>query len=287
MFPDNTVDQLRRDDEFYAGILAGSMGGPVESYADAGFLCGYGIDSALRGFADHSQRFLKLALHSFLHDVGPDGPAEIEAHFEPSSAAELAADIPPSAAGGVETIGGSCVVPFDARTKSEWWTGIALCRWFLENRHDAVSYSKASDELDRYFVTHPKELADREWQDDQARTFHMAGDDARLMQYFARPGAKFKAPERPRLVRSERKMAWVLSNHRLNGSWTRDQLEQAWESFLPASLRKLADCGHDLAAAAWIKRRFWDDVEPRPEPYETFLRIYDYVPDVPRPPLRR
>jgi hypothetical protein len=171
----------------------------------------------------------------------------------------------------------------DRLTRSEWYEYLGLCRWFLENRDDAELYRFVSEEMERFLVLKEEESAGRsfEWRDWSCRQFVAARDYRRLLKWM---------PDAPLLKKHQSgpmKMAWLLARHHVHGELTPAELDVAWKRFLDTNVPDWIERNRLLDLAVWMKARYWDGVEPAPDPYEAFLRFWDHLPGVARPRVVR
>lgn len=280
---DTSASGIRQAAEFYAGSI-GRLKEMVAagSVTDGRIFAEDGLRCAVRGLRPLARDYFLAAIPLLKKELRSDHP-DIE--FEIRGKDGSSEDAQAAKHAGAELIGASAVIPFDARTRSESWTCAALCRWFLNNEHDAGSYTQASEELHRYFQTHPKELRDRGWMDQQGRTFCLGGDDERLLAYFSSVHTHLKPLRRPSQAKTERAMALVLAMHRRQGQWSTQQVEQAWQAFLSAQVPEMLEHGGIVALASWLKARHWDDAVPKPDPFEALMRAYQFLPGTVQPPL--
>ncbi len=156
-----------------------------------------------------------------------------------------------------------------------------ICRWFLEHRHDAYCFMKASGTVDRHLTNHPNVAANGDWRDLQACTFAAAGDWERLVKWMP------DAPLRRKHQAGPAKMGWLLARHQLFGELSPEEIDSAWNQFFKASIPTLVEGGDLIALSVWLKMRYWDRVEPKPDPYDAFLRMYDHLLHIPPPPVVR
>lgn len=222
--------------------------GPEARFLDGLMACEVGLDCAIRGLVDLARTYFEMAVPMLLAKLAAE--EDVEFHIRLGSVLTEAAPQDKSAlrAPNIATAGGSAVIPFDGMTRSEWWTCVGLCHWFLQHRHDSECFKQASNELHRYFVSHPNELDQTESMDDQGRTFTAAEDDPRLVDYFTRHGTRFKPPASMRNIRKERHMGWVLARHRLLGEWS--------DSRTPRGLGAFPVARRPGLVSAWRNRLF-------------------------------
>lgn len=171
----------------------------------------------------------------------------------------------------------------DRLTRSEWHGHLALCHWFLENRHDVESYRMVAEEMDRFLVLKEAEAATRSsnWREWFVRQFVAAGDFARLLKWM---------PDAPPLKKHQSgplKMGWLLARHHVHGELTPAELDLAWKRFLDKHVPEWIERGSLLDLAVWMKVRYWDGESVKPDPYDAFLRFWDHLPGIERPPVIR
>lgn len=240
------------------------------------------------GLISMSREFLRSALSMALQDTRRGEPGVKDTAFIPESREETLADIPGKYRDRVTIVGEIKAPGQGAMSKSLQWKRLALCRWLLDSQHDAASLKAASDELAKCYALQPKdEQYDSMAMDDQGMTYVAAGDDQRFLDLCSN-ARKFKPPAKPGMVRSPRSMAYVLAAHRLKQFWSANEVERAWSTFLKTYVPKAMSGGAITDLALWLKMRYWDRGESAPtlSPVEAFLRLYDYLPGVERPPLQ-
>jgi len=244
-----------------------------------------GVYSVLLGLPGLARRCFEAALPYLLRDVGPGGAPESPTRFVPASS-EALHELSEELGGNVPVVGGGMIIGWDALAKSDTWLYVALCRWFLEQKHDGESLKRASDELHRAFWQDHPEAQDLLTMDRIGALFHAAGEDQRLLECLAQC-RRFKPPDKAASVRARRAMAYVLARHRLEHFWSDDQVAHAWQVFLTMNVPWLLDNGPIQELALWMKLAFWDQAKPRPTPNEALLRVYDFLPGVPRPRIEQ
>ncbi len=171
----------------------------------------------------------------------------------------------------------------DRLTRSEWHGHLALCYWFLENRHDVESYRMVAEEMDRFLVQKEEESATRSsnWREWFVRQFVAAGDYTRLLKWM---------PDAPSLKKHQSgptKMGWLLARHHLHGELTAAELGLAWKRFLDKNVPDWIERGRLLDLAVWMKVRYWDGESAKPDPYDAFLSFWNHLPGIERPPIVR
>ncbi len=212
-----------------------------------------GVSSAAYGHLDLASRFFRLVLSNVYSD-GRDRQLSSE----------------------IERL-------VDRLTRSEWYGYQALCHWFLENRHDEESYQLVAEEMDRFLVQKEEEAVSRsfEWREWFCRQFIAAKDYDRLLKWM---------PDAPLLKKHQSgpmKMAWLLARHHVHGERTPTELDTAWKRFLDKNVPDWIERGSLLDLVVWMKVRYWDGEKVKPDPYDAFLRFWDHLPGIERPPVMR
>ena len=250
-------------------------------------VCTHGIHLVLMSQFDLARRCFEFALPHLLKEVKQK---EIPGKLIPASPAETAELKEQLAKGGepdASVAAGTVQLGFECNAQSEWWACIAVCRWFMDGKDDPKSLRAGADCMRRHLLKYPK-YATAGWHWDRViRRFGLARDDAAVIQLLEQSG-KLRPPAKPASVKSERAMAWVLAQHRAAGRWTTAEIDRAWHAFFTARAHYLLDIGGSLPGSVmWAKMAWWDGRRHDLDPFETYLRIYEYLPGVKRPPVRR
>ncbi len=233
-------------------------------------------------FAISGQERSECALRSLLYG-GVSQAEQFLCQAVPKLEQELAAPIPDPLLQHWEGVPKDQVPLIDRLTRSEWHGYVALCHWFLENRHDVESYRMVAEEMDRFLVQKEAEAATRSsnWREWFVRQFVAAGDYAQLLKWM---------PDAPPLKKHQSgplKMGWLLARHHVHGELTPAELDLAWKRFLDKNVPDWIERGKLLDLAVWMKVRYWDSESVKPDPYDAFLRFWDHLPGIERPPVVR
>ena len=95
---------------------------------------------------------------------------------------------------------------------------------------------------------------------------------------------KSRIPKNLSSVRTSRVAAYVWTQYKRGGDYSREQAELAAKSYLDKSLAEsVLGRGRYLNAAIWLKILYWNDIENPPSPRDVLLKAYDHMPDVTRP----
>lgn len=254
---------------------------------DASSLTRDGISCVVYGLVGLARECFAFALPKLMHDLGPEGPKETAQTFVPVQPQPQLPELE-----GYQLTGGTFTWGWSASTQANWWVCVALCRWFLQGVDDRESLSKACDCLHQYH-SNPANADGAEQLLDLnsiCPVFVAAGEDGRCLEHL-RSTRGFRPPVKTTSVTSSRGMSYVLATHRLENMWVDKDMENGWSKFLKSQILKtlLVTYGTSMEEVTlWMKMRYWDSApEPRPDPYEVFMRLYDHLPDIVPPPIVR
>jgi len=234
----------------------------------------FGIQSFVFGQDDLARRLLRQAKIWMSEKVEPEGALQYE-----KTRIEEAAPPPIQLPENGSIVSHVITLGFGPFEDAQRWLSYALCSWLLDRVHDADSFRRSADLEDRHY---------RETKDDSASfhssldgacpVFHHAGLDELCLEYLSR-SPRFTPPEKPTSVKTERSMAYILSRHRLEGFWSKEQVDRAMSTFLKINVPKWTR-GHWDRLALWMKIAFWREGQKHPTSQEALLKCYDYLPDV-------
>lgn len=237
-----------------------------------------GLNALMMGLCGVARTCFERALPFLLRDVGPDVPDVHDKY--------IAAHEPPHEDLGENVASGHVILGFDKFAESEVWLQIAMCRWFLENRHDQVSLTHSAEQWHQHFrEDYPQHLWDRDTLECAGFALYAGGYDRQLLEYFSKHPA-FREPKKITTLKSEPFVGWVLAKQRLEKSWSSDEIAAMWESFLRHNLPKSFEELDHESWPMWAKLAWWDTAEgTKPSPFELMMRCYEYVPGGKAPPI--
>lgn len=163
---------------------------------------------------------------------------------------------------------------FPGATEASCFESLALCHWFLTNKHDTESFQKFVEHKDTWLNSQRRK--DKIGVSLTLVTYVDAGAFRRALDIFdSTPGLSAPTSLRPR---NEAEMSYILCRHHLGLQYSDEDVREVTMKFLNANMNKWLSNGNWVRAAEWLKVIHWNNVsEPIPAK-QILMKAYDYLP---------
>lgn len=160
--------------------------------------------------------------------------------------------------------------------EARWSESLALYDWLLYGRQNTDALDLANEHWFRWYTS--EEGA--KLRGEIGSLFALAIDGGRyeqIVNLYARP---LKRPLKPTSATSEAGFGNYLAHYLRQSSGLDAAVEGSFDSFLFTNMQEQwLGRGQFPTAIHWLKLRFWNFADPKPEPFAVVRRALDYLPE--------
>lgn len=160
--------------------------------------------------------------------------------------------------------------------QARWHEAQALINWLTGSVQSDTALRYAIDYwLDWYATSQGKQF-----RGEMGALFALAVDAGRCEEIVALYGRPLTRPLKPTSATSDAGFGNYLAHRLLESGKLAEADERAFDRFLQANMHKnWLSRGQFQTAAHWLKLRFWNFADPKPEPFAVVRRALNYIPE--------
>lgn len=160
--------------------------------------------------------------------------------------------------------------------EARWYEALALYDWLIDGIQNELALDRAWQHWRAWYAAG----AGKSFKGEIGSLFALAIDAGRqleIIDLYARPLTR---STRLSTATSEAGFGNHLAHQLLEQRAFESVTEGAFDRFLSANMHEnWLSRGHYKTAAHWLKLRFWNFADPKPEPFAVVRRALDYIPE--------